>query len=116
MKVEQSEQPYDLHELTKMFRLLSDRTRLTILVMLAGGEKNVSTLCASLKLPQPTVSHHLGLLRSSKVIVNRRAGKQVFYGLNGQFDRQQSELKILLEKHEVRISPTPVTQPITLAS
>src|SRR6476469_854526 len=73
----------DLEQLASLLRLLSDKTRLNILLMLTGGERNVSNLCDALKLPQPTVSHHLGLLRMSNVINGRRDGKQVFYGLDG---------------------------------
>ena len=85
----------DLEQLANLLRLLSDKTRLNILLMLSGGERNVSNLCDALKLPQPTVSHHLGLLRMSNVINGRRDGKQVFYGLDGrvQVDSQSLELK-----------------------
>src|SRR5215475_6184722 len=76
----------NLEHLASSFRLLSDRTRLQLLMLLSDGEKNVTTLCLALKLPQPTVSHHLGLLRMSNLISNRRNGKQVFYGLNGQVE------------------------------
>jgi len=73
-----------LEPLADLFKLLSDRTRLRILNLLSQGERNVSSLCEELKLPQPTVSHHLGLLRMRNIIVNRRSGKQVFYGLDRQ--------------------------------
>src|SRR3954471_12941333 len=73
-----------LEQLAALFRLLSDRTRLNLLMLLADGERNVTNLCEQLKLPQPTVSHHLGLLRMSSVIGNRRDGKQVFYSLDGK--------------------------------
>jgi DNA-binding transcriptional ArsR family regulator len=73
----------DLDGLVELFRLLSDKTRLNILLLLASGERNVTSLCEELALPQPTVSHHLGLLRMRNLISNRRNGKQVFYGLNG---------------------------------
>ena len=76
----------DLEQLTSLFRLLSDKTRLNILMLLAAGERNVTSLCEELKLPQPTVSHHLGLLRMNNIIGNRRNGKQVFYALNGRVD------------------------------
>jgi DNA-binding transcriptional ArsR family regulator len=76
--------PQDLEPLAGLLKLLSDGTRLRILMLLAKGERNVSSLCDELKLPQPTVSHHLGLLRMRNVIANRRHGKQVFYGLDGQ--------------------------------
>lgn len=74
----------DLDQLTGLFRLLSDKTRLNILLLLAEGERNVTSLCNELQLPQPTVSHHLGLLRMNNIIGNRRAGKQVFYTLQGR--------------------------------
>ena len=53
----------ELEPLVSVFRLLSDSARLNILLLLASGERNVSGLCEELALPQPTVSHHLGLLR-----------------------------------------------------
>jgi DNA-binding transcriptional ArsR family regulator len=78
----------DLEQLTNLLRLLSDKTRLNILMMLSGGERNVSSLCEALRLPQPTVSHHLGLLRMSNIIMGRRDGKQVFYGLDGRVNTE----------------------------
>lgn len=73
----------DLDQLSSLFRLLSDKTRLSILMRLSDGERNVTSLCEELGLPQPTVSHHLGLLRMNNVVGNRRHGKQVFYALHG---------------------------------
>jgi DNA-binding transcriptional ArsR family regulator len=94
---------YDLEQLTAMFRLLTDKTRLNILMILANGERNVTSLCDQLKLPQPTVSHHLGLLRMNNVIGNRRAGKQVFYGLNGRIEAGASSLTIEVQNYDVRV-------------
>src|SRR5215207_8506238 len=76
----------ELEPLVGLFRLLSDKTRLNILMLLSKGERNVTSLCEELRLPQPTVSHHLGLLRMSNLIGNRRNGKQVFYELDGRVD------------------------------
>ena len=88
VKREQEVTEQDLEQLSSLFRLLSDKTRLNILLRLARGERNVTTLCEELGLPQPTVSHHLGLLRMNNVVGNRRHGKQVFYALSnaGDFD------------------------------
>jgi len=94
----------DLEQLTTLFRLLSDKTRLNILFLLSSGERNVSSLCEELQLPQPTVSHHLGLLRMSNVISNRRNGKQVFYSLNGRVDAAAlNGLQIGVENYAVKI-------------
>jgi len=51
---------------------------------LQGGEQHVNQLCKALRLPQPTVSHHLSLLRIHGLVKNRREGKLVFYTVNGQ--------------------------------
>lgn len=71
-----------LDELCQVFRLLSDPTRLRILTILSHGERHVTSLCQTLELPQPTVSHHLSLLRMAGITTPRRNGKQVFYRLN----------------------------------
>jgi len=66
----------------ELFKLLSDKTRLSLLLLLATGEHNVGQLCAKLQLPQPTVSHHLALMRMSGVLSKRRHGKQMIYRIN----------------------------------
>lgn len=73
-----------VEHLVRVMRLLSDPTRLRLLGMLEEGERNVSSLCEELEAPQPTVSHHLALLRSAGLVCNRRSGKQVYYCLNAQ--------------------------------
>ena len=96
----------DLDQLTSLFRLLSDKTRLNILMLLTAGERNVTSICEELKLPQPTVSHHLGLLRINSVIANRRSGKQVYYGLNGRFNLREGQLiEIGADRFGVKIVP-----------
>ena len=69
----------ELRDLAYGFGLLSDATRLGILKMLAGGSKNVTALCDGLGLKQPTISHHLGLLRMGRLVVGTRTGKSVMY-------------------------------------
>lgn len=68
---------------SRLFHVLSDQTRLTLLLTLKDeGELNVTDLCTRLRLPQPTVSHHLALLRTSGLVKNRRSGKQVYYSVD----------------------------------
>src|SRR3954469_21371806 len=94
----------DLEPLVALFRLLSDKTRLNILTLLSKGERTASSLCDELRLPQPTVSHHLGLLRMSNLITNRRDGKQVFYDLNGQVEADgRSTLQVVVDRFTIAI-------------
>jgi len=69
-------------DLSRKFRLLSDQTRLRIVMQLAQGPQSVTALCQALALPQHTVSHHLGILRMGGLAESRRDGKQVIYSIN----------------------------------
>jgi len=69
----------NMEALARVFHTLGDKTRLSIVSLLSGGEMNVTTICEKLKIPQSSVSHHLGLLRASELLVARRDGKQIYY-------------------------------------
>jgi ArsR family transcriptional regulator len=71
----------DLQPLAQLCHILGDRTRLRILRALQEDEKNVTALCKELKLPQPTISRHLAILRMAGLVINRREGKEIFYSL-----------------------------------
>src|SRR6476469_611845 len=69
-----------VRELAQVFKLLSDETRLRILLYLAqNSELHVTDLCHRLGQSQPAVSHHLALLRVSGLIESRRERKHNFY-------------------------------------
>ena len=69
-------------DLVQVFKLLSDETRLRILLYLAQErELHVTALCEKLGQSQPAVSHHLALLRVSGLIEARRDGKHNFYSV-----------------------------------
>ncbi len=70
-----------------LFRLLSDRTRMIILLYLMQDEMNVGALCDKLGLPQPTVSHHLAMMRMSRLIQKRRNGRQMIYSVSSEMLR-----------------------------
>ena len=72
---------WDDAAVAEAMHVLADRTRLRILLLLGEGEVNVSELSERLGAPQPSVSHHLGILRVHGAVVARRSGKQVFYKL-----------------------------------
>ncbi len=67
-------------DLVKVFKLLSDETRLRILLYLTRtDELHVRALCDILQQSQPAVSHHLALLRVWELIECRREGKHNYY-------------------------------------
>jgi len=80
-------------DLVQVFKLLSDETRLRILLYLVRkGEMHVTALCDKLGQSQPAVSHHLALLRVAGLIEARRDGKHNFYHVRAQrFHRLMSD-------------------------
>ncbi|HHS97964.1 MAG TPA: ArsR family transcriptional regulator [Chloroflexi bacterium] len=60
---------------------LGDPKRVLILYLLADGPCNVSELTEALKVSQPTVSHHLKVLRDRGLVRAEREGTSVYYSL-----------------------------------
>src|SRR5205809_5389638 len=71
-----------VEDLTKVFKLLADETRLRILFYLSrAGELHVRALCDLLGQSQPAVSHHLALMKHDNLLELRRDGKHNYYRL-----------------------------------
>ena len=66
-----------------LFRALGDPHRLTILATLARADDEVCVceFTSELPLNQPTVSHHLKLLRDAQLVTSERRGTWVYYRL-----------------------------------
>lgn len=77
-KTEQSH----LARVSGLMKMLSDETRIRLVFVLASGEQNVGDICKILKMPQPTISHHLKLLRMANIVKSKRQHRKIFYSLN----------------------------------
>ncbi|MEU0049574.1 metalloregulator ArsR/SmtB family transcription factor [Streptomyces sp. NPDC006309] len=70
--------------LAKVFKALGDPVRLRLLSLIAsraGGEVCVCDLTPAFDLSQPTISHHLKLLKQAGLIGSERRGTWVYYRL-----------------------------------
>lgn len=65
--------------------LLGDSTRNKIIGQLKKGPATVSQIAASFSLTQPTISHHLKILKSMGVVQDQKSGRQVCYCLNKKY-------------------------------
>lgn len=74
----------NIQELSEIFKLFADETRLRIICAILNTELCVCDLCELLNLSQSAVSHQLQLLRSSKLVKYRKEGKQVYYSLEDE--------------------------------
>ena len=69
-------------DLDDFLRAMADETRQQILHLLQGGAMSVSELCAHFNQQQPTISHHLAILRQANLVTTRQEGKWVYYQAN----------------------------------
>jgi ArsR family transcriptional regulator len=72
----------NMHELTTIFKALSDETRLRIIKLLEEGELCVCDITAALDMVQPKVSFHLNALKEAGFIKDRKAGRWIHYRLD----------------------------------
>ena len=70
-----------LYDLTELFRIFGDSTRIRILFVLFEAEVCVCDLAAVLSMTQSAISHQLRILKQNKLVKCRREGKSVFYSL-----------------------------------
>lgn len=70
-----------LYDLTELFRIFGDSTRIRILYVLFESEMCVCDIAQLLGMSQSAISHQLQVLKKSKLVKYRRKGKTVFYSL-----------------------------------
>jgi ArsR family transcriptional regulator len=63
-------------------KAISDETRQKIMNICCCASISVNEIVEKLDVSQPTVSHHLAILRGADLVTVREEGKQTFYSLN----------------------------------
>ena len=63
-------------------KAIADETRQKIMNIVCCGSLSVNEIVEKLDVSQPTVSHHLAILREAGLVSVREEGKQTFYSLN----------------------------------
>jgi ArsR family transcriptional regulator len=90
----------DLQHASQHFRLLSDSTRLRLLMLVDREELSVAELSAITQLAQPRVSTHLAKLKEAGLVSDRREGVSVYYRMAANIaDGSLGELWELLRKN-----------------
>ncbi|HHY70024.1 MAG TPA: metalloregulator ArsR/SmtB family transcription factor [Bacillota bacterium] len=74
----------DMDYVVSIFKVMADETRLSILWLLSVDEWCVHDLAAAVNSSVSNVSHHLRLLRTSRLVKSRREGQRVFYSLDDE--------------------------------
>jgi DNA-binding transcriptional ArsR family regulator len=68
--------------LLAFFKAMADESRLKIIGLLAQGERNVQELAGLLGLKEPTVSHHLSILKAQNLVTVRAEGTTRWHALD----------------------------------
>jgi ArsR family transcriptional regulator len=63
-------------------KAIADETRQKIMNLVCCNSLSVNEIVEKLDVSQPTVSHHLAILREAGLVTVRDEGKQTFYSLN----------------------------------
>ena len=75
-------EPNAAQDLAEVFKALADPTRVAIVNRLASGEECcVCDLTDTFEISQPTVSHHLRILRDAGLVESERRGTWAYYRL-----------------------------------
>jgi len=71
-------------EIVKIFKALSDETRLRIYLLLLQGELCVCELMNILDMEQSRISHNLRILKEAGLVKSKRRGKWIIYEVNSE--------------------------------
>ena len=71
-------------ELSETFKVLSDPTRLRIVLVLSREELCVCDIAALLSMTDSAISHQLRMLRSLRLVKYRRNGRMAYYSLDDE--------------------------------
>ena len=73
-----------LYDLSEIFKILGDLTRVRILMALINGEMCVRDLAERLDISDSAVSHQLRILRNSRLVKFRKEGKNAVYSISDE--------------------------------
>ncbi|HPW40776.1 MAG TPA: metalloregulator ArsR/SmtB family transcription factor [Bacillota bacterium] len=86
-----------MEKLLNTFKVLSDETRIRILVMLYHKKLCVCELCGVLEESQPKISKHLAKLRDMGYVKDERQEQFIFYCLNNNDEVLKAVLQDIVE-------------------
>ncbi|MGX4584554.1 ArsR/SmtB family transcription factor [Paenibacillus chitinolyticus] len=85
----------DISIIVQTFKLLGDKTRLTIMKLLEHQECCVCELVEIINTSQPAVSQHLRKLKDAGLVKETRRGQWVFYSLNTENKQYEMVEKLI---------------------
>lgn len=91
--------PDETARLAEIFKALSDPSRLKIVLALMEREHCVCDIAAICGQTDSAVSHQLRLLRTQKIVKNRRQGKIVYYSIDDDHVAELINMSLVHIRH-----------------
>mgnify|MGYP001006681365 FL=1 len=82
-------------DLSDMFKIFGDQTRVKILMALESGELCVCDIAAVMNMSQSAISHQLRVLKQSNIVKTRREGKVVYYSISDDHVKEIFDIAIV---------------------
>ena len=82
-------------DLSDMFKIFGDQTRVKILMALESGELCVCDIAAVMNMSQSAISHQLRVLKQSNIVKTRREGKVVYYSISDDHVKEIFDMAIV---------------------
>jgi DNA-binding transcriptional ArsR family regulator len=93
-----------------VFKALADPTRRQILQDLQAGELGAGKIASRFTISAPSISRHLGVLKSSGLVVERREANRIIYSLVEDRLAVCPEQVVLRQRRKRRSKPTPTVE------
>ncbi|MEZ6143546.1 MAG: metalloregulator ArsR/SmtB family transcription factor [Zavarzinella sp.] len=85
----------EAQECAELLKAIGEKNRIRIIESLSEGAKNVSELASALKLEIVNVSHHLGVLKSVRLVKEKKLGRFKQYSLTPEYFNAEGEIPTL---------------------
>ena len=92
----------NLTELSELFKMLGDLTRIKIIWSLDNRELCVCDIAKVLNMTKSAISHQLAILRHAGIVKYRREGKEVYYTLDDEHITKLYEIGLEHIDHRMR--------------
>ena len=69
-------------DLSELFKIFGDSTRIKIINILIGGEQCVNEISDKINVSQSAVSHQLRILKASKLVKYRKEWNMIYYSID----------------------------------
>jgi ArsR family transcriptional regulator len=90
-----------MKDIVKLFKALADETRQEILNLLMEEEMNVGDICEKFHTSQPTISHHLQIMKNCDILDTRKDGKMIYYYVKKEV--VNDAFNTIVERYHIRI-------------